>query len=190
MLKCVRDGGGQGGVVSGIGQSGTVGVILRKNDPVNVVCGEELQTYGQDKCSQLLLSLPAHVQPPRVFGAYWVRAAGQHVDELIPTYYPSSPPTQCRLGIWPMDDLSPMTIVDTATWYKVWQAGIALAGMCARKGLPGRVLNFGVNRRLQITLDDNSDPILKNVRAGVNVTVVHFPFGGEGVRNETMAVAR
>lgn len=72
-----------------LGQSGTVGVILRKNDPVNVVCGEELQTYGQDKCSQLLLSLPAHVQPPRVFGAYWVRAAGQHVDELIPTYYPS-----------------------------------------------------------------------------------------------------
>lgn len=42
-----------------------------------------------------------------------------------------------------MDDLSPMTIVDTATWYEVWQAGIALAGMCARKGLPGRVLNFG-----------------------------------------------
>lgn len=72
-----------------LGQSGTVGVILRKNDPVNVVCGEEPQTYGQDKCSQLLLSLPADVQPPRVFGAYWVRAAGQHVDELIPTYYPS-----------------------------------------------------------------------------------------------------
>lgn len=72
-----------------LGQSGTVGVILRKNDPVNVVCGEAPQTYGQDKCSQLLLSLPADVQPPRVFGAYGVRAAGQHVDELIPTYYPS-----------------------------------------------------------------------------------------------------
>ncbi len=72
-----------------LGQSGTVGVILRKNNPVNVVCGEEPQNYGQDKCSQLLLSLPANVQPPRVFGAYWVRAAGQHVDELIPTSYPS-----------------------------------------------------------------------------------------------------
>lgn len=63
-------------------------------------------------------------------------------DKLINFLLPA-PPTQCRIGIWPMGDLSPMTIVDTATWYEVWQAGIALAGMCARKGLPGSVLNFG-----------------------------------------------
>ena len=70
-----------------LGQSGSLGVFIRENNPVDVQCNEEPQTYGRDACAQLLLSLPAAVQPRRIFGAYAVRAAGQRVDELIPTYY-------------------------------------------------------------------------------------------------------
>ncbi len=70
-----------------IGQSGSLGVFIRKNNPVDVQCGEEPQTYGPDACAQLLLHLPAAVQPQRVFGAFAAEAAGQRVDEFIPTYY-------------------------------------------------------------------------------------------------------
>ncbi|KAL8980719.1 MAG: hypothetical protein Q9205_004279 [Flavoplaca limonia] len=177
MNQCVRDSGGQGGVVSGIGQSGSLGVFIRKNNPDNVQCNEEPQTYGRDACAQLLLSLPAAVQPRRIFGAYAVRAAGQRVDELIPTYYAN-------------DEEEVMTIVDTATWFEVWQAATALVGMCARKGLSGDFLNFGTNRGLRITLDDNSDPILENAPPGANVTVVHLPVDGQRKKNGTIVVAK
>ncbi|KAL8834516.1 MAG: hypothetical protein Q9176_007459 [Flavoplaca citrina] len=191
MNQCVRDSGGQGGVVSGIGQSGSLGVFIRKNNPDNVQCNEEPQTYGRDACAQLLLSLPAAVQPRRIFGAYAVRAAGQRVDELIPTYYANDPPHhQCRIGIWPIDEEEVMTIVDTATWFEVWQAATALVGMCARKGLSGDFLNFGTNRGLRITLDDNSDPILENAPPGANVTVVHLPVDGQRKKNGTIVVAK
>ncbi|KAI4275815.1 MAG: hypothetical protein LQ337_002916 [Flavoplaca oasis] len=207
MNQCVRDSGGQGGVVSGIGQSGSLGVFIRKNNPVDVQCDEEPQTYGRDACARLLLSLPAAVQPRRVFGAYAARAAGERVDELIPTYYaneelyydfnklnlaphPDPPYHQCRIGIWPMDEEEVMTIVDTATWFEVWQAATALVGMCARRGLSGNFLNFGTNRGLRITLDDNSDPILGNSPPGANVTVVHLPVDRQGKKNETIALAK
>ncbi|KAI4195672.1 MAG: hypothetical protein LQ346_003365 [Caloplaca aetnensis] len=88
MLECVRDRGGEGGVVSGIGQSGTLGVMIRKYDPSPVSCGSEAQTYGTNKCDNLLLGIRADVQPQYVWGAFGAAAAGRHVDEFIPTYYP------------------------------------------------------------------------------------------------------
>ena len=46
-----------------------------------------------------------------------------------------------------MDEEEVMTIVDTATWFEVWQAATALVGMCSRRGLSGNFLNFGKQKR-------------------------------------------
>lgn len=62
--------------------------MIRKYDPSPVSCGSEAQTYGTNKCDNLLLGIRADVQPQYVWGAFGAAAAGRHVDEFIPTYYP------------------------------------------------------------------------------------------------------
>ena len=37
---CAKDGGGQGGIASGVGPNADIGVILRPYDPSKVDCGE------------------------------------------------------------------------------------------------------------------------------------------------------
>lgn len=51
-------------------------------------------------------------------------------------------------------------------------------------------MGSGVNKRLRITLDNNSDPILKHAPPGANATVVRLPVNRQGKRNETVAVAK
>lgn len=61
-----------------LGQNGTLGVIVRKNNPVDVRCGDQPQTYGQDDCSLLLRALPTDTAPQLVFGAYRATLEGHH----------------------------------------------------------------------------------------------------------------
>ncbi|CAO1605780.1 hypothetical protein XANCAGTX0491_009286 [Xanthoria calcicola] len=68
MNECVRDQGGQGGVISGIGQHGALGIIIRPYDPVNVECGNRPRTYDSSKCEALLGEVPADVSPELVWG--------------------------------------------------------------------------------------------------------------------------
>ncbi|KAL8860189.1 MAG: hypothetical protein Q9178_003453 [Gyalolechia marmorata] len=67
MNKCVRD-QGVGGIISGIGQHDTLGIIIRPYNPSNVVCGSDPQSYEPTKCDALLNELPAETGPERTFG--------------------------------------------------------------------------------------------------------------------------
>ncbi|KAL8992122.1 MAG: hypothetical protein Q9169_007352, partial [Polycauliona sp. 2 TL-2023] len=68
MNQCVRDEGGVGGIISGIGQHGTLGIIIRSYDPVDVNCGGDPQAYDATSCDALLNELPANPGPERTFG--------------------------------------------------------------------------------------------------------------------------
>ncbi|KAL8876672.1 MAG: hypothetical protein Q9198_005170 [Flavoplaca austrocitrina] len=69
MNECVRDHGRQGGVVSGIGAEGKLGIILRSYDPSFIECGNVTQHYtANDICSELLQTIPADISPTITWG--------------------------------------------------------------------------------------------------------------------------
>lgn len=43
---------------------------------------------------------------------------------------------------------------DTASWYDLWAAAVALDGMCARNGRPGKARFLGENLRLYVCFDN------------------------------------
>lgn len=50
------------------GQHGTLGIIIRPYDPVNVECGHKPRTYDSSKCEVLLGEIPADTGPEKVWG--------------------------------------------------------------------------------------------------------------------------
>ena len=51
-----------------VGQRGTLGIMIRPYDPVNIECGRRPQTYDTSKCDALLNEIPADTGPEKTFG--------------------------------------------------------------------------------------------------------------------------
>ncbi|KAI4130893.1 MAG: hypothetical protein LQ338_001490 [Usnochroma carphineum] len=137
LNECVRDQRGEGGVVSNIGQRGTLGAILRSYDPSKIACGTTPESYSpEDKCDRLMGVIPADVAPPITWGP-----RGQSGVDLGLPYAWELPEFKCRLEVWGAEDDS--TVRDKMSYYEVWTAGVMLAGMCARFGKAGGFKQLG-----------------------------------------------
>ncbi|KAL8898786.1 MAG: hypothetical protein Q9207_006527 [Kuettlingeria erythrocarpa] len=134
LNECVLDKEGQGGVVSGIGRAGKLGIILRSNNPSNIYCGPADQRYTEgDNCRALMIRVPADVSPLITWG----------VGGQLPLPYGwELNGLDCRLSLSGMNGRRDVT--DTVASYDIWKAGVMMVGMCARFGKAGKVENLGV----------------------------------------------
>ena len=65
-----------------VGERGTLGIILRSYDPVNIKCGTIAQRYSTDEnCNRLLGVIPASVSPP----TRWGPRGQSGVDKYLPS---------------------------------------------------------------------------------------------------------
>ncbi|KAL8684655.1 MAG: hypothetical protein Q9224_006209, partial [Gallowayella concinna] len=66
LNQCVRDQGQKDGIITGIGKSGSLSIVLRKYNPSGITCQEQTpQHFGADKCDILLANMPADVIPKK-----------------------------------------------------------------------------------------------------------------------------
>ncbi|KAL8646120.1 MAG: hypothetical protein Q9210_006309 [Variospora velana] len=197
MNECVRDQGGQGGVLSNLGrnaspfpsstmtsfqghlatqnslgsntrlnltsstcdlgQRGSLGIIIRPYDPVDITCGTRPQDYGQNKCDALLDTLPADVAPARTWGPRGdanVDINIPHAWQLVREYHEKHF-TRLIIHLFSLSTLAPysncrMEVIgatrltrDDMTFYDMWLAGAMLAGMCGRFGKAGLFSKLG-----------------------------------------------
>ena len=63
------------------GQQNTLGIILRSYEPTYIECGTVTRPFGEDRCSNLLHSLPADISPKIIWGP-----ANQPVVDLVLPY--------------------------------------------------------------------------------------------------------
>ncbi|KAG7005286.1 hypothetical protein G7Y79_00020g048140 [Physcia stellaris] len=86
MNECVRDQNGVGGIAIGVGQTGSLSIIVRRFDPHPIQCwdsrtpGIRPQHYGQDKCEYLLSHMDASGAPAKTWGP----RPGPGIDIVVP----------------------------------------------------------------------------------------------------------
>ncbi|CAL8580387.1 hypothetical protein XPA_006115 [Xanthoria parietina] len=165
MNKCVRDQGGIGGIISGIGRTGGLSILIRKHDPANVVCwNAPKQYYGPESCGHMLGHIKADIAPLVTWGPRNVPG----VDRELPSTFGAAPPYNCQLRIM---GIAPNTI-DKMSYYDMWQTASALAGMCARFGKTGTHRHLGTKRHLWMQLSDGRSAGISKATPMANGTVV------------------
>lgn len=170
MNECVRDQGGQGGIVTGIGRAGSIAITVRPYDPSKVRCGSTPQEYGETICEPALDMLPAEVTPIRRWGA----RGSRDIDYPLPFSWAADPPYQnCRVYVLGTSIERPAR--DEMSFYDMWEAAAMIQGMCVRYGKPGIVTKLGVRKLLWVAIDDGSKPPYlegKDIHAVFNETAL------------------
>ncbi|KAL8817352.1 MAG: hypothetical protein Q9223_003792 [Gallowayella weberi] len=82
MNKCVRDEGQKGGIISGIGKTKSISIILRGYDASAVSCQDGYpQYYGPDQCDIVLANMAADVRPTK-----WGPRGSAGIDQITPKF--------------------------------------------------------------------------------------------------------
>ncbi|MCJ1453921.1 hypothetical protein MMC28_004270 [Mycoblastus sanguinarius] len=142
---CLKDGGGQGGIASGVGPSGDIGVILRPYTPRNVDCGNTGPGAFANDCDLMGQTMQAATAPLVRFGP----KESPDTDVGLPFIWAMRPPRRCtrvlaseELGAW-----------DTSTFFDLWQAFVAIKGMCVRYGRKGRMKGLGTGGKMWLIVN-------------------------------------
>ncbi|KAL6713734.1 hypothetical protein ACLMJK_008226 [Lecanora helva] len=149
--SCLGRGGRQGGIVTGLGASGRLGLIMTSYAPT-VTCGEAESFFPRDSCHDIISLMPA-TKELDAFG----RVGQRWVEIEIPnTFYSVSFPggkedRRCKSTV----DSSGLR--DVASWYDMWQGVVAVDGMCGRFNRVGYAGGIGSSRSLKIDLEMNDE---------------------------------
>lgn len=142
---CVAGAGiNTGGLAINIGGDNNLGVALAPYEP-HVQCfdgsvGPPGSTVPPLNSCNAIVELMFATKDVTSFGK-----AGSGAAKIVPGM-DASPDRLCVLGIdtrGPLEDVS---------WYDIWQAAVAVTGMCVRDGKTGKATDLGANGDLFITM--------------------------------------
>lgn len=91
-------------------------------------------------CQTILNTMKVTIAPTK-FGAVGIADVDEHLPQTL-----TEPTGKCSITI---DTTAPDS---QASWYDLWQAAVALDGMCVRAGRPGKARFLGMNRKLVVEM--------------------------------------
>lgn len=132
----------QGGIVTGLGDGLHVDLIMASYVP-DVYC-EDSPGPPTENCKTIGNSMPA-----TSYEKLWGTAHDFHADITLPRTL-LEPGRRCMAMI---ETLGP---TDVSSWYDIWQAVIALDGMCVRNGQVGTARRRGLGGNLFVNISNEN----------------------------------
>lgn len=155
LNKCARQQRGLGGIITGVGIYGSLHITMHSYNPSHVTCGTTAHPPFRDGCS----SMAAHITASngdRVFG----KAGEPDVQENLPATFMTPTPSDCAVIVRATD--RSLGIRDTTSYYKIWEAFMAVRAVCVRNNRMGTFTALGANEQLTVQ-------VTPSLRCGNNI---------------------
>ncbi|CAL8580484.1 hypothetical protein XPA_006205 [Xanthoria parietina] len=135
-----------GGYGHALGDEGNLNISVAAYTPPYVKCeGAPPARRPNHEACQRIIDLTMKASTARAtFAAQGVPLPGQAVERL--------PQALVALGGGCTITIDTNVPVDTASWYEIWAAAVAVDGMCVRGGRTGRARFLGTNRKLTVQI--------------------------------------
>ncbi|KAL8820368.1 MAG: hypothetical protein Q9223_001390 [Gallowayella weberi] len=122
-----------------IGVDGKLSLVMRSYTP-SVQCGRHILLDNPNYSDEILRKMPA-TKGPLGFGRW--RVPGVRI--VLPLRYSSE--------LVATVDVS-RVLMETASWYDIWSATVAILGICVRQGQAGSASFLGDNGKIEVSIQE------------------------------------
>lgn len=149
IFQCVEEGGNIGGSALGVGIDSQIGIVVKAYQPKAECLGQEPEGGDKFACYKYLQTMNASMALTK-FGPKGVVG----IDTPVPLLNRVGDPSRgCQVIL----NVNFEEVLESASWYDIWQAAESIQSMCGRFGKSGLVRNLGVHGRLHLALSRRSD---------------------------------